>query len=454
MKTNFNKLALAMSSAAVLAGASVPAHAIITGTPGEAQLVPFATYSTTANLDTIVRIVTPKSVGNGVIANCYTAPNSSPTNSSAGFGCNNTAPGSESPASVGLTTAYSASTSAVHWYFMDQTSVHRLDGTIPTSADDTFVFDWLQQAGGAGGQFENSIGYLIFVTQAANSGAAANFTFEADAWLVNTNPTVALVNAASIPTIPMSDGKDSGNSPSITNNVLEYNASGALVVAASPLVTGQETIWSDGLPNQFVFDLSTGTAQNGQTATGSVAAESVAYGALAFIWNDRNSAAWSSVPAFRYNNAEQNCSGRVSLPQQMNAFYIPPVANGQAGVNQGNTATSAVPANFATLTTLSDPYAKAASAAAFTSIAVCTPPSNAPTSLSTNSATLNLSTQNADNLGVSGGFVKFVLPEPITSTTAGPAGSAVFWSTPVDGSGNLYPTILGHSRGAFTIAPN
>lgn len=435
MKTNFNKLALAMSSAAVLAGASVPAHAIITGTPGEAQLVPFATYSTTANLDTIVRIVTPKSVGNGVIANCYTAPNSSPTNSASGFGCNNTAPGSEAPASAGLATAYSAATSAIHWYFLDQTSVHRLDGTIPTSADDTFVFDWAQQAGGAGGQFENSVGYLVFVTQAANSGAAANFAFEADAWLVNTAPTQALVNAASIPTIPMSDGKDSGNSPTITNNVLEYNASGALIVAASPLVTGQETIWSDGLPNQFVFDLSTGSAQNGLPAL-PAPGSTVQYGALAFVWNDRNAAAWSSVPAFRYNNAEVNCSGRVSLPQEMNAFYIPPVGNGTAGVSQGSNAGTAVPANFATLQTLSDPYAKAASAPAFTSIPVCTPPANAPTNISTNSATQNLSTSNADNLGVSGGFVKFVLPEPTTSATNGPAGSAVFWSTPVDGNGN------------------
>lgn len=510
MKTTFSKLALAAGVTAGLAGVSIPAHAIFVGDPGEAALVPYA-VSIDPNIsgaafgyqNTVVKITVPKSVGNDVISNFYTAPNSSPTNGNA------SAPGSENPgdanllppsnavgtgallgqalppSSAGCSGSGATGTSCIHWYWMNERSVHEANGSFPVSQDDVAVFDW--QAVSDGG-FNGRLGYLVFVTEAANTGAAANFSFFADAWWV-IGATAATNTKVSIPALPMADGADTTDRPTMTNNVIEYNTQGELIVRASPLVSGMRTIWADGKSNSYVFDL---PLANNYRFAGANAAT------MAVVWNDRNAGdlmlvdgkfengPWWSMPAFRFNNNEMKCSGRISLPEQLTVTYIPwrlaaasanptlPSAMAQFpnffnGVvptpaqEPGNETTP--PGSFALLQQSNDPYADVSSASAdaaswFAVNSICTVPANDGPNNGPLPAT-NAPATVFNDIGMSGGFVKIVAPEPENLNTQTVEGAAVMFTLPIhiDGGWAGWPlflgdTLLGHPAGAFTTAPN
>lgn len=433
MKTNFKKMAMAMGVTGALAGVSIPAHAIIEAVPGEAALIPLMVHGThdgenrTHSINTVVRIGVPKSVGNDVILNYYTAPNSSPTNGT------KQAPGSEDPGAIALAKPGTElndfpETSHVHWYFMDQRSVKRLNGTIPVSQDDVEVFDWRSLSGGA---YRNKPGYMILVTDSGNAGKKADFSFTTDAWLV-----VDEEKATSIPTLPMSDGADvAGVGPTIENNVVEVQG-GLLSPKASPLITGQPTIWSDGKPNVSVFDLPLSN-QGG--------------GTLAIIWNDRNAdAKWSDITAFRFNDYEENCSGSISLPNELNLVFV--------GTSQYDHGGTGIWYNLEKNWSGAPGKGGSGNWRALESNWICT--------VNTSWASADAYTTTSEAIAAlgggkldEGGFVKLVLPELADNSLNRPEGAALMFTIPLDGRflAHGQPVggiVMSHFRGAFTDAPN
>lgn len=491
MKTNFKKLALAAGITAAMGGLSLPAHAIFVGDPGEAALIPYVTSVATSPgnyLNTVVKITVPKSVGNDIITNFYTAPNSSPTN-----GIWST-PGPEAPGDADLVAGGTGSCaggaspgfSCIHWYYMSEKSVKITDGNFPVSQDDVAVFDWGAVSGGA---YEGRLGYLLFVTERANTGAAANFSFTADAWLVMGQSAQANTKV-SIPALPLADGPDTTERPTITNNVIEIGPNGGLSLIASPLVSGNRTIWADGKSNTYVFDLP--LANNYNTA-------GLNAGTLAIVWNDRNAGElslvngkfvagpWATIPAYRYNNNESKCSGVISLPDQLNQVWIParpnyvgnipvpilPSAFTQASWN--NAVVPTIPGTVNPVTGIPggagkvvpiDPYASTASVDGKQSVSsngICTVPvndgiNNLPLP-ATNTTTGGFYDTIWNDVQMSGGFVKVAAPQPAIYNTNTVEGAAVYFTIPMhsDGPFTGWPlfygaALLGHPRGAFTNA--
>lgn len=512
MKTNFKKLALAAGITAGMAGVSIPAHAIMVGDPGEAALVPLAVHSP-GFLNTVVKITVPKSVGNDIISNFYTAPNSSPTNGT------KAAPGPENPGVPGLVAgtgvnepsfAAAPQTSFIHWYWLNVHSEHEVNSQFPVSQDDVAVFDWAAVDTGNVGL--NRFGYLVFVTEMGNQGKAANFSFFTDAWLVVGNN--AIVNTkVSIPSLPMSDGPDgTTDSPTIANNVVEISTTNELIVRASPLVTGNRTIWSDGKSNNYVFDLP--LANSFGAAPGVPGARTVSV-----VWNDRNAGhanpfqpvgpltgKWASIPAFRFTNNEVKCSGKISLPDQLNVNIIgstvappppsrvpnniivpsavqehpgveavieawannpPPLCDdyhgGAACKGQGDTEYPGVWNLVDDFTSDQVAQSSAADGAQwYAATNICTPPLNDGANNAPLPAT-NLLTTFANDAGMSGGFVKVVAPEPADNNLNTVEGAAVYFTLPIFdndwGGWSGWPlflgdTLLGHPAGAFTTATN
>lgn len=513
MKTNFKKLAMAAGVTTALAGMSIPAHAIFVGDPGEAALIPLAVHSPNY-LNTVVKITVPKSVGNDVISNFYTAPNSSPTNGTKAPG----SPGSESPGAPALLAGTGVNepsfntapaSSFIHWYWLNAQSQHEVNGQFPVSQDDVAVFDW--RAVDTGNVGLNRYGYLVFVTAAGDEGKAANFSFFTDAWLVIGN-TPAANTKVSIPAIPLSDGPDGkSDAPTLDNNVVELTTAGGLVVKVSPLVSGNRTIWSDGKPNNYVFDLP--LANSFGQAPGSSGSATVAV-----VWNDRNAGwknndpaqgpagPWRSIPAFRFTNNEVKCSGRISLPDQLNVTFIgtsfappPPLrspntlavpsATGSGALYEAwnkafppppapegnsNRGSELQPGVWDNITPDPDPYGGASAldaddATYVASNRICTPPWNdGPNNSPLPSTNYPFSGSGPvftawNDAGLSGGFVKVVAPEPNDNNLQTVEGAAVYFTIPIFnnnwGTWSGWPlflgdTLLGHPAGAFTTAVN
>jgi hypothetical protein len=454
MKVQFKKMALAMGTLAVT---SLPAHAIIEAVPGEANLLPLMVHSETGGIqdvDTLIRITVPKAVGNDVILNDYTAPNSSPTNG------DKAKPGSEDPGAAALSYWTPSGINRVtgsnlHWYFFNHRSEKVANGTIPVTQDDVVIRRWPSLGGPA---WNNQPGYMIIVTDAGNKGDAANFSFTVDTWLRVQNKVLSL------PTIPMSDGADNKPSasslPTITNNVVEIRGN-QLDPIASPLITGQPTVWSDGQPNSTVIDLAIGSTRN----------------TLAVVWNDVNgNNLWTGISAYRFNNHEEKCSGSISLPDELNIIAVGKEAIGPSSEPGNGDTNPEAPywwqrlvkpdgKKFVQYNYICDVDTGSGSEDEY----------SAPSGLSggygyddaVTEAWLGIGGEcgpfNGDeepNCVVAnsspGGFVKLVLPEPFDNAKFAPEAAAVTFTIPLIGNDQRVAgaAILGHYRGAFTDAPN
>jgi len=241
MKSRFQKLALATAVATGLAGACIPAQAYVTASAGEALLVPLVVWDDPGeggfDVNTIIEILVPASIGTEAVANGYTAIHSTPT------------PGIVGPYAGGDVDEDLEDGNAIHWYFFDKQSVHRLNRSVPVTADDVVQINWRAASGNA---LEGVPGYIVVGTETARSGAAAPFSMFGQAWLVSDQ-----LNgwATEIPVLPMNDGADAAfpSAPTSANNVLY---TGGIPYAVSPLVSGMRTNYADGLPGDIsVFDL-------------------------------------------------------------------------------------------------------------------------------------------------------------------------------------------------------
>ncbi|MEI7997048.1 MAG: hypothetical protein WCH01_19305 [Methylococcaceae bacterium] len=329
MNTKFKKLALSAGIATALGGFSLPSHAIIEGAAGEALLVPFVIYDTAAVINTIVELTIPGTVGLDTIPNDFTASHSTPVLDHSTIPPSGPSTSFNNPA-LSVHHADVVNNSKVHWYFFDKNSVHKVDGAIPVTADDFVQFDWgreVRRQNGTGGKLDGMEGYLVFGTEQAReagptrgSHKAANFSFFGDAYLVTQNAVLleALgIVDAKIPVLPMNDGEDPGFTtpptlPKVTiDNQVIYNAAN-VPEDASPLVSGMRTVWSDGIPNVTLFDLTLGLR---------------IMPTLQVFWNDHNGGDGYFASADVFDDAENTCSfGNVPLPNEVNSIWVAPLA--------------------------------------------------------------------------------------------------------------------------------
>ena len=301
MATNFMKTALQAAVVAGLAASSFGAHAALQAVPGEAQLVPLVyhnmpskNYSPMASdiWDTAIRLEVPNSLGKDTVIQ-ITSLSSTPTST----------PAIESK---GQPTDSNGKV-ALHWYFLDMSSNHVIDGSVSATLDD--VAEWWAS------DFipANYTGYVVLVNESAVNGGAAKDAFFADAFMVNEGvglPGVldGLPNVVSIPTYAMDDGVDTTTYPTPFNNVIESQlfTTAPKFPVASPVHSGIRTNSSVYTNNIRLFDLAL--------------ADRAYFDNILVVWNDRNG---MTQQASEYDDDEHSCSTTISLPQQLNLLYVP-----------------------------------------------------------------------------------------------------------------------------------
>jgi hypothetical protein len=257
----------------------------VVGNAGEALLVPLVMHDAGATgLNTLIEIEVPASVGWEDVANIYTAPHVTPTNSNLTL----------NPDDPDINT--------LHWFFFDAKSVHKVNDDIPVTPDDIVQINWLDASGGA---WANVPGYMVITNEIGfRTGAGAQFSMFGNAWLVNNFGL-----EASIPVLPLTDDDDGVNAkPTNKDNVIYGpNGTGGVVSQVSPLISGIRTTYADGIQNDItVFDM---------------ALSSQGLATYHVIWADKNiddSDVWVEV----YDTEENSCSSGVPVPHEVNIIKI------------------------------------------------------------------------------------------------------------------------------------
>lgn len=285
MNKRFQKIAIASAVTAALAGVSLPSHAIVVGNAGEALLVPLVMHDGgVTGLNTLIEIEIPASIGWEDVANIYTARHVTPTN-------------------PGLTlNPPDPDINAIHWFWFDRWSKHRINGAKPVTPNDIVQINWRDLSGGA---FAGDPGYMVVTNQIGYlTGAGAEFSMFGNAWLIN-----SLGLEATIPVLPMTDATDiPGGVPTADDNVIYGpNGTGGVVTAASPLISGIRTSYTDGSMTDFtVFDMSLSSA---------------GLATYQIIWVDENIDN-SNVFVEVYDTEEHTCSSGVPVWDEVNIIKI------------------------------------------------------------------------------------------------------------------------------------
>lgn len=311
MKTNFKKLALTAGISAAMAAGSMSAHAVIQAVPAPAALVPL--FTTSNGTVSTVRIEVPQSVGVDSIVNLFGGPNAQGGQLSS----QNTVATGLSPS---LTGSLTASTSRIHWVWMDLNSSELLNGSFAVSANDVVQFnsDAMPFGGGTVALNANTPGYLLLLNESAYFGGAPSFSFQADAFVTNGT------NVASVPVFPLTDAADNGAvAPSLANNVVE--------VYPVPVPDGSP--YGEGpIASPIVSGLRTGVNVNGADADWFRVIDiplTNAAGSTYVVWNDRNGIRFGNSPivttpgitgsTFTYDCNENALSGpTLTLNNQLN----------------------------------------------------------------------------------------------------------------------------------------
>jgi hypothetical protein len=298
------KTALAASITVALAGVSLPASSAILGTPSEGLLVPVFTHNLKLLKDTTVQVTTPANIGFDGLYNNFTAPNTTPT--SAG-------PSLDAAYPAYKDLAGNSKKSAINWYWFDEYSDKKYDGSKPVTADDVTELTASKIVPGAA----KRLGYLVVASAAAkaNPNGGANISMFGRAWVDLHTDFVE------IPVLGLTDGPDNGlKMPTKQDNIKYAGPAAAPVV--SPLVTGIRTnVSNDTLAANTVFDLEIAAA---------------GLNAVHMIWLDQNRALVGStfkeaceVPAapgtvggYIYDTEEQRQSWGDCIPWELTKIWV------------------------------------------------------------------------------------------------------------------------------------
>ncbi len=300
MKTRFRKIAVASAVTAALAGVSLPSHAIITGIAGEGLLVPLTVWdSNRNNLNTLIEIEVPASIGWEDAANIYTAPNTTPTNADLSMGFDK---------DVFVPVVVNGNTrnvNKIHWFIFNSRSEHERNDDVPVTPDDVVQLnfkDMLPDAWADGVPFYTVITNEIGYKKAGKEDA--QFSMFGDAWLVNDNGF-----EAEIPVLPLADAADTTAYPVWGDHII-YQPNG-IPADVSPLASGNLSNYADGVLGQFsVFDI--------PLSTGSALTYHV-------FWLDINRNSVADVEV--YDTDERSCSDYVPVPDELNIICIDPNAD-------------------------------------------------------------------------------------------------------------------------------
>jgi len=342
MKTNFKKLALTAGVSAALAAGSMSAHAVITSLPAPAQLIPFFYFNDVNSMDTVVRIIVPKSVGVDTVINLlagYTGPGTGipPTPNWFDLGA-----GLKPNTNLGPNIA-PAKNNALHYWVMDKWSSEVVNRNLPVSPDDT---EFLIASDILPSTYSAIPLYLIVANDSASLGGAPTFQFAADAWLENPDNANGVASAVNIPVLGLADTADATPYPTPTNNLIEAYPVGAGGPIASPIITGIRTSSTEPGLNFRVIDL----PMQGNNYANTIIA-----------WADRNAPSLIDVNS---NDLKNGLSGKLygvdceevetslgtfSLPYQLNVVEVIPEKGGRVynplgvydGYGSGPSATSA-----------------------------------------------------------------------------------------------------------------
>ena len=302
MKTRFQKIAVASAVSAALAGVSLPSHAIVTGTAGEGLLIPLTIWDDAerGNLNPLIEIEVPASIGWEDVANIYTAPNTTPTNADLSMGFNKDV---FVPVVTGGNTKY---VNNIHWFVFNRYSGHIRNDNVPVTPDDVAQLnfhDMMPDASFAGVPFYTVITNEIGYKKAGK--ADAQFSMFGDAWLVNDNGF-----EAEIPVLPLADAADTTTFPVWGDHII-YQPNG-IPAEVSPLASGSLSNYSDGVMGDFtVFDIPLSTNN------------AITYHVF---WLDLNRADYGQgyADVEVYDTEERACSDYVPLPYELNIICIDP----------------------------------------------------------------------------------------------------------------------------------
>jgi len=312
MNSRLKKIALATAVSAAMGTVSLPSHAYVLGTAGEALLVPLAVWdfdaSTQTGFNTLVEVEVPGSIGWEPVAKFYTARHTTPTNAALTL----------TPMDPDLTKDpkgidRSASINQVKWFWFDHNSKKQKDGILPVTADDILqinVRDALQNS------FEGEPGYLVISTRKATTRQAADFNMFGDAWLVFQAADVPLWSSV-IPVLPMSDDADGTDPNPSKNDGVKYNSNG-VPTAVSPLASGMLTNYADGVQGDLLaFD---------------IALSSAGMPSIHVIWTDEKVSGTLGVDVF--DTDENTCSDVVPVDGEVNVLGYDDLTCDKCGASQ------------------------------------------------------------------------------------------------------------------------
>jgi hypothetical protein len=170
MKKRFQKLAVATAVTAAMAGVTLPAQAIVTGIAGEALLVPLTIWDENRNgedLNTLIEIEVPASVGWEAVAHGWMAPHTTPINPLVD-------PEKYSPDAFKSVEGAGPKVASIHWFVFDKYSAHKKNDVIKVTPNDVVQINFADLMGGA---LEGIPTYMVFVNESSYAFPEKGATF-------------------------------------------------------------------------------------------------------------------------------------------------------------------------------------------------------------------------------------------------------------------------------------
>jgi hypothetical protein len=315
MKKRFQKLAVATAVTAAMAGVTLPAQAIVTGIAGEALLVPLTIWDDDRrfpgdDLNTLIEIEVPASVGWEAVANVWMAPHTTPIDPLVD-------PEKYSPDAFKSVEGAGPKVASIHWFVFDKYSAHKKNDVIKVTPNDVEQVNFRDLMGG---DLEGVPTYMVFVTEASYAAPekGATFAMFGDAWLVNGPQGTMQVE---IPVLPMSDGPDTTKWPVYADHVVYPEG----LPVASPLASGNLLNYADGkFQGRSVFDvpLSTPNAMTYHVLWRDMNVPGVDDDGVEIVIDillggDLNPNATSQVDLMVYDSQEKGCSDTIYLETEL-----------------------------------------------------------------------------------------------------------------------------------------
>jgi hypothetical protein len=291
------QVALTAAVGVGLAGAYMPANAIIQGAAGEAYLIPVVVYDQDTGINTIIQVTVPGSIGLETVPNDFTALNTAPTNADLGL----------TPVDQDLGTKEGDYGNELHWAFFDKNSKHVCDNSFPVSPNDFAAINWgdVVTGGGCNGDVEGQAGYMVLTNQntwASGGLEAAEYAFFAEAYLTNGEI------ASKIPALPMTDGADAADCVPTPADSVCYDLDEMNV---SPLISGMRTNASNDLSDVVYWDLTLSTRE---------------YPTVLVTWMDRledeNGNPIGINRSLVYDSHENSCSGPSGQLKELTIWWV------------------------------------------------------------------------------------------------------------------------------------